>query len=86
MFNMLVPITGSLDLTVEKDPVVTAVPGQAYYMSKGQTHSFTNKSAAAVQVIELFVMPPRGASADPLSGPRVCYGSRSLHGPAFIVE
>ena len=36
-FHMLVPITGSLELTVEKDPVVTTVPGQAYYMVKGQT-------------------------------------------------
>ena len=56
-FHMLVPVTGSLELTVEKDPVVTAVPGQAYYMVKGQTHSFTNKTAAAVQVIELFIKP-----------------------------
>ena len=57
-FHMLVPINGSLELTVEKDPVVTTVPGQAYYMVKGQTHSFTNKSAAAVQVIELFITYP----------------------------
>ena len=42
-FHMLVPVTGSLELTVEKDPVVTTVPGQAYYMVKGQTHGFTNK-------------------------------------------
>ena len=56
-FHMLVPINGSLELTVDKDPVITTVPGQAYYMLKGQTHSFTNKSAAAVQVIELFIKP-----------------------------
>ncbi len=56
-FHMLVPVTGSLDLTVEKDPVITTVPGQAYYMVKGQTHGFTNKSSAAVQVIELFIKP-----------------------------
>ena len=56
-FHMLVPITGALELTIEKEPVVTAVPGQAYYMVKGQTHSFTNKTAAAVQVIELFIKP-----------------------------
>ena len=60
-FHMLVPITGSLELTVEKDPVVTTVPGQAYYMVKGQTHTFTNKSAAAVQVIELFIKPEAAA-------------------------
>jgi quercetin dioxygenase-like cupin family protein len=59
-FHMLVPITGSLELTVEKDPVVTTVPGQAYYMMKGQTHSFTNKTSAAVQVIELFIKPDPG--------------------------
>src|SRR5687768_6154153 len=62
-FHMLVPITGSLELTVEKDPIVTTVPGQAYYMTKGQTHSFTNKSAAAVQVIELFIKPDPGTVA-----------------------
>jgi quercetin dioxygenase-like cupin family protein len=62
-FHMLVPITGSLELTVEKDPVITTVPGQAYYMVKGQTHSFTNKSSAAVQVIELFIKPDPGAAA-----------------------
>src|ERR671915_1600129 len=64
-FHMLVPVTGSLDLTIEKEPVITAVPGQAYYMVKGQTHSFTNKTAAAVQVIELFIKPDPGAAATP---------------------
>ena len=62
-FHMLVPVTGALELTVEKDPVVTTVPGQAYYMVKGQTHTFTNKSAAAVQVIELFIKPDPGTVA-----------------------
>ena len=67
-FHMLVPITGSLELTIEKEPVVTAVPGQAYYMVKGQTHSFANKTAAAVQVIELFIKPDPGAVAAPAAG------------------
>ena len=67
-FHMLVPITGSLELTVEKDPVITTVPGQAYYMVKGQTHSFTNKTAAAVQVIELFIKPDPGAVTPPAAG------------------
>ena len=68
-FHMLVPITGSLELTVEKDPVVTAVPGQAYYMVKGQTHSFTNKTGAAVQVIELFIKPDPGTAAPAEAAP-----------------
>ena len=61
-FHMLVPVTGALELTVEKDPVVTAVPGQAYYMVKGQVHGFTNKTSAPVQVIELFIKPDPGAA------------------------
>jgi quercetin dioxygenase-like cupin family protein len=61
-FHMLVPVTGSLELTVEKDPPITAVPGQAYYMVRGQNHGFTNKTAAAVQVIELFTKPEAPAT------------------------
>src|SRR5712691_7735188 len=49
-FHMLVPVTGGLELTVEGQPVITTVPGQAYYMLKGVTHGFTNKTAAPVQV------------------------------------
>ena len=56
-FHMMVPVTGALELTVEGQ-VSNAVPGQAYYMVKGQQHGFTNKTAAAVQVVELFIKPP----------------------------
>jgi quercetin dioxygenase-like cupin family protein len=78
-FHMLVPVTGSLDLTVEKDPVITTVPGQAYYMTKGQTHSFTNKSAAAVQVIELFIKPEPAAVP---ATPATTTGAAPADGPA----
>lgn len=67
-FHMMVPVTGALELTVEKDPVITAVPGQAYYMVKGQTHGFTNKTAAAVQVIELFIKPDPALTAPAETG------------------
>lgn len=67
-FHMLVPVTGSLELTVEKDPVITTVPGQAYYMMKGQTHGFTNKGSAAVQVIELFIKPDPGTAPPAAAG------------------
>lgn len=62
-FHMMVPVTGQLELVVEKDPPITAVPGQAYYMMKGQNHGFTNKTSAPVQVIELFIKPDPGAAA-----------------------
>jgi quercetin dioxygenase-like cupin family protein len=56
-FHMMVPVTGALELTVEGQ-VINAVQGQAYYMVKGQQHGFTNKTAAPVQVVELFIKPP----------------------------
>lgn len=61
-FHMMVPVTGQLELVVEKDPPITAVPGQAYYMMKGQNYGFTNKTSAPVQVIELFIKPDPGAA------------------------
>ena len=56
-FHMLVPVTGALELTVDGQ-IINAVQGQAYYMVKGQQHGFTNKTAAPVQVVELFIKPP----------------------------
>jgi quercetin dioxygenase-like cupin family protein len=61
-FHMMVPVTGGLELTVDGQTIST-VPGQAYYMVKGQPHGFTNKTAAPVQVIELFIKPPAAAPA-----------------------
>jgi quercetin dioxygenase-like cupin family protein len=60
-FHMMVPVTGGLELTVEGQ-ITNTVPGQAYYMVKGQQHGFTNKTAAPVQVIELFIKPPAAAA------------------------
>ena len=60
-FHLLVPVTGGLELTAGSltapggSEVIDTVPGQAYYLVKGQPHTFTNKTAAAVQVIEVFV-------------------------------
>jgi quercetin dioxygenase-like cupin family protein len=62
-FHMMVPVTGGLELTVGSTTapsgreVISAVPGQAYYMVKGQPHAVTNKTATAVQVVEIFVKP-----------------------------
>ncbi len=69
IFSIVVPVTGSLELTVDKDPVVTAIPGQAYYSTKGQTHSFTNKTSAAVQIIEVFVKSEAAPAAAAAAAP-----------------
>ena len=69
-FHMLVPLTGMLELTADGIGTVSAVPGQAYYMVKGQPHGFTNKGGAPVQVIEIFVKPgPAPAPWDPNAPP-----------------
>jgi quercetin dioxygenase-like cupin family protein len=76
-FHMMVPITGSLELTAGSTTaptgkeVIVAVPGQAYYMVKGQPHSFANKTPAPVQVIEVFVKPgePPAPWALPFTAP-----------------
>jgi len=50
-------VTGTLEVTADGLGTINAIPGQAYYMVKGQPHGFTNKGAAAVQVVEIFVKP-----------------------------
>jgi quercetin dioxygenase-like cupin family protein len=81
-FHMLVPITGSLELTVEKNPVITTVPGQAYYMTKGQTHTFTNKTGAAVQVIELFIKPEAAVAPAAAESPAPATAAPPADAPA----
>jgi quercetin dioxygenase-like cupin family protein len=68
-FHMLIPVTGALELTADGIGTINATPGQAYYMVKGQPHGFTNKGAAAVQVIEVFVKGPAPEPWDPKNPP-----------------
>jgi quercetin dioxygenase-like cupin family protein len=62
-FHMLIPVTGILELTAAGTGTINALPGQAYYMLKGEPHGFANKGAAPVQVVEIFVRP--GAAPEP---------------------
>src|SRR5437667_321124 len=65
-FHMMIPVTGTLEVTADGLGTINAIPGQAYYMVKGQPHGFANKGAAAVQVVEIFVKPgPPPAPWDP---------------------
>jgi quercetin dioxygenase-like cupin family protein len=70
-FHMLIPVTGNLELTADGLGTINAVPGQAYYMVKGQPHGFTNKGPAAVQVVEIFVKGPAPDPWDPNAPPPV---------------
>ena len=65
-FHMMIPVTGTLEVTADGLGTINAIPGQAYYMVKGQPHGFANKGAAAMQVVEIFVKPgPPPAPWDP---------------------
>jgi quercetin dioxygenase-like cupin family protein len=68
-FHILIPVTGALEVTADGMGTITAIPGQAYYMVKGQPHGFTNKGAAAVQVVEVFVKGPAPDPWDPNAPP-----------------
>ena len=46
-FHMMIPVTGTLEVTADGLGTINAIPGQAYYMVKGQPHGFANKGAAA---------------------------------------
>src|SRR5947207_104812 len=69
-FHMMIPVTGTLEVTADGLGTINAIPGQAYYMVKGQPHGFANKGAASVQGGEIFVTPgpppaPWGPNAPP---------------------
>jgi mannose-6-phosphate isomerase-like protein (cupin superfamily) len=56
-YHLLVPLTGTLTMTVGNDAPMDAVPGRAYFMKVGTPHSFTNKGSVDVNAIEVFVKP-----------------------------
>jgi quercetin dioxygenase-like cupin family protein len=69
-FDLLIPVTAGLELTADGLGTINALPGQAYYILKGQPHGFINKGGAAVQVMEVFVKPgPPPAPFDPNAPP-----------------
>ena len=63
-FHLLIPISGTLTMTVGNDAPIETKPGQAYYMKVGTPHSFTNKGTVDAVSIEVFVKPaPKTAAA-----------------------
>jgi quercetin dioxygenase-like cupin family protein len=69
-FDLLIPVTAGVELTADGLGTINTLPGQAYYILKGQPHGFMNKGAAAVQVMEVIVKPgPPPAPFDPNAPP-----------------
>jgi quercetin dioxygenase-like cupin family protein len=62
-WHLLIPVTGTLTMTVGNDPPLETVPGKAYFMKAGTPHSFTNKGTSDALSIEVFVKPaPKDAA------------------------
>jgi mannose-6-phosphate isomerase-like protein (cupin superfamily) len=62
-FHLLIPISGTLTMTVGNDAPFETKPGQAYWMKVGTPHSFTNKGTVDAVSIEVFVKPAPKTSA-----------------------
>ena len=56
-WHLLIPVSGTLTMTVGNDPPIETVPGKAYFMKAGTPHSFTNKGTVDALSIEVFVKP-----------------------------
>jgi mannose-6-phosphate isomerase-like protein (cupin superfamily) len=56
-WHLLIPVSGTLTMTVGNDAPIETVPGRAYFMKVGTPHSFTNKGTVDAVSIEVFVKP-----------------------------
>lgn len=62
-WHLLIPVSGTLTMTVGNDAPIETVPGKAYFMKAGTPHSFTNKGTVDALSIEVFVKPaPKSAA------------------------
>jgi mannose-6-phosphate isomerase-like protein (cupin superfamily) len=62
-WHLLIPVTGTLTMTVANDPPIETQPGKAYFMKMGTPHAFTNKGTVDALSIEVFVKPSPAAAA-----------------------
>jgi mannose-6-phosphate isomerase-like protein (cupin superfamily) len=56
-WHLLIPVTGTLTMTVGTDAPIETQPGRAYFMKAGTPHGFTNKGTVDALSIEVFVKP-----------------------------
>ena len=54
-YHVWVPVSGALEITIEKGTPTAAKPGQALFMKKGTQHGFRNTGTTPAAVMEIFV-------------------------------
>jgi mannose-6-phosphate isomerase-like protein (cupin superfamily) len=70
VWHLLIPISGTLTMTVGNDAPIETVPGRAYFMKAGTPHSFTNKGTVDAVSIEVFVKPTPKSAAGMMPAPQ----------------
>jgi quercetin dioxygenase-like cupin family protein len=63
-FHLFIPLTGKLELTINKDKPMEVNPGQAIYMEKGTPHGFKNVGTTKAAVMEVFVKADSAAATE----------------------
>lgn len=54
-FHLFVPVTGTVQLSIESENPVEAAPGQVHFLKANTPHGFKNTGALPATVIELFI-------------------------------
>ena len=54
-YHVWAPVSGTLEITIEKGTPTAAKPGQAIFMKKGTQHWFRNTGTAPAAIMEIFV-------------------------------
>src|SRR5258708_14783887 len=61
-YHLLTVVTGQLRLTIEGQSPMDLTPGQVIDLKGGAKHTFTNTSAVAATIVEVFGKAPAGAA------------------------
>jgi quercetin dioxygenase-like cupin family protein len=81
-YHVWVPVTGMLEITIEKGAATSAKPGQAFFMKKGTQHWFRNTGTTAAAVMEIFVKrSTTAADGHPMDEPAVALAMAGLPFP-----
>ena len=59
-YHVFVLVTGALRLTIEGEPPVDVMPGEALYLKGGARHTFVNVGNVASTIVEVFGKGPAG--------------------------
>ena len=66
-FHLFLPVSGQIELTIDSEKPVEAVPGQAFFMEKGTPHGFRNLGSSPAVVMEVFVKDGAATAQAPVT-------------------